>query len=181
MAEQPSLQTRGLTLRPFRPSDAPDVQKLAGEREIADTTANIPHPYRDGLAEEWIASHDKRFRTGESLVFAITSSADGELQGAIGLETATHEMSAEMGYWIGRPFWNRGVCTEAAKAVLRYGFEELGPVRIRARHFVRNPSSCRVMNKIGMTVEGQLPEPFLKRGKPETIEMHAILKEEFVP
>ena len=181
MAEQPSLQTRGLTLRPFRPSDAPYVQKLAGEREIADTTANIPHPYWDGLAEEWIASHDKRLRAGESVVFAVTSSADGELQGAIGLEIAAQEISAEMGYWIGRPFWNRGVCTQAARAVLRYGFEELGLVRIQARHFLRNPASCRVMNKIGMAVEGRLPEPFLKWGKPETIEMHAILKEEFVP
>ena len=181
MAEQPSLLTRRLTLRPSRPSDSSDGQKLAGEGEIADTTANIPHPYRDGLAEEWIASHDERFRSGESVVFAITNSASGDLRGAIGLEIVAQEMSAEMGYWIGRPFWNHGVCTEAAREVLRYGFEELGLVRIQARHFVRNPSSCRVMNKIGMTVEGRLPVPFLKWGKPETIEMHAILKQEFVP
>ena len=181
LSEQPSLQTRRLRLRPFRPSDAADLQRLAGAWEIADTTTNIPHPYQDGLAEEWIASRGERFRSGESVVFAITGAENGDLLGAIGLEINAEEAVAEMGYWIGKPSWNRGLCTEAAVAILRFGFEDLGLARVQARHFNRNPASCRVMEKIGMAVEGRLPDPFFKWGKPEIVEMHAILKKDYKP
>ena len=86
---------------------------------------------------------------------------------------------AEMGYWIGKPYWNNGYCTEAAEAVLRYGFTELGLNRIYAHHFGRNPASGRVMEKIGMVYEGCLRQHVQRWGVFEDLKIYAILKSEY--
>ena len=69
MAQRPTLETLRLILRPFDPADAKDVQRLAGDRATAETTTNISHPYEDGAAEEWIATHQARFDAGELVNF----------------------------------------------------------------------------------------------------------------
>ena len=154
MAERPTLHTDRLTLRPFTLADAPDVQRLAGAWEVASPTLNIPHPYPDGAAEEWIATHQPRFEAGELVNFAITRRSDGQLLGAIGLHLNARHHHAEMGYWMGVPYWGQGYTTEAAGAVLRYAFETLKLNRVYATHLTRNPASGRVMQKMGMQFEG---------------------------
>jgi ribosomal-protein-alanine N-acetyltransferase len=180
LVEQPMLQTRRLILRPFAASDAPMVRRLAGEKEIADTTLNIPYPYPDGAAEAWIATHPRRFADGVSAIFAVVKRREGSLIGSIGLEISTEHATAEMGYWIGRPYWNHGYCTEAAEAILGFAFNDLLLNRVQARHLTRNPASGRVMQKIGMSHEGHLRQAVLKWGKSEDLELFAILKEDFV-
>ena len=152
MTEQPTLTSARLVLRPFKPSDAADVQRLAGAKEIADTTLNIPHPYADGMAEAWIESHADAFRERERLALAITDSA-GVLVGAISLRLEPAHRRAELGYWIGLPYWGRGR-HGGGRAMVRYGFDELGLNRIHAQHFARNPASGRVLEKAGFTHEG---------------------------
>ena len=155
MIEQPILHTERLRLRPFVPGDAADVQRLAGVPEVAATILNIPHPYLDGMAEEWIATHRVDLELETGVVFAVTLRADGMLVGAVGLSSISREHSrAELGYWIASGFWNQGYCTEAARAVLAYGFEELGLHRVHASYFAGNEASGRVLQKIGMTREG---------------------------
>jgi len=85
----PTLETARLRLRPFSVADAPDVQRLAGAREIAATTLTVPHPYEDGLAEQWIATHGPAFTEGKSLTLAVTELASGALVGAVGLALTT--------------------------------------------------------------------------------------------
>jgi RimJ/RimL family protein N-acetyltransferase len=82
---------------------------------------------------------------------------------------------AELGYWIGTAHWNRGYCTEAAKAVLQYGFDVLKYHKISARHFVGNISSGRVMKKAGMKREGLLEDEVMKDGKYITVELYGIV------
>ena len=178
MVEQPSLQTERLLLRPFVLADAADVQRLAGEREIAAFTTNIPHPYEDGVAEQWIGTHQEAFEQGRAAHWAIVLRDRGLLIGAIGLSIQREHARAEMGYWIGRPYWGRGYCTEAARAVLRYGFTVLGLNRIYAAHMRSNPASGRVMQKIGMRYEGRLRQHVLKWGVFEDLEVYSILKGE---
>lgn len=178
--EIPRLETKRLLLRAFTLEDATRVQLLAGEKDIASNTLNIPHPYEEGMAEAWIKTHQEGFVKGELISLAIVLHSSGELIGAIGLTVNQEHAHAELGYWIGKPYWNRGYCTEAAQEVLHYGFERLGLNRVCAMHLSRNPASGRVMEKIGMTHEGRRRKHVLKWGEFEDLEMYAILKSEFI-
>jgi len=174
----PTLKTERLTLRPFGLSDAPDVQRLAGDRQVASTTLNIPHPYEDGMAESWIGTHEPNWNAQEHLTLAITSESEG-LVGAISLILELQHRKAELGYWIGVPYWNRGYATEAAQAVLAFGFNELGLNRIEAHYLAQNPASGKVMEKLGMQQEGLLRQHILKSGVPDDIVLYGILSAEY--
>jgi RimJ/RimL family protein N-acetyltransferase len=173
----PRLETTRLVLRGFELADAPEVQRLAGEFAVADTTGTIPHPYPDGVAEHWIAKHEEEFARGEGVCFAVELKEPAELIGSMSLmRISKRHASAELGFWIGKPFWNQGFCTEAGKAVLRYGFEELGLNRIDARHFTRNPASGAVLRKIGMQREGLARQALCRWEKFEDTELYARLR-----
>jgi RimJ/RimL family protein N-acetyltransferase len=180
MLLQPILHTPRLTLRPFELADAPDVQRLAGAREVASTTAAIPHPYADGMAEEWIGARDEALRNDSIVTYALALRENGALVGAMGLHLAREHERAELGYWVGLPYWGQGYCTEAAREVLRYAFEDLRLHRVIARHFRRNPASGRVMQKIGMFCEGTMRQHFIKWGQYEDIVFYAILHDEWL-
>lgn len=174
MLTPPILHTERLLLRPFKLEDASEVQRLAGERDIAVNTAVIPHPYEDGIAEEWISSHRQRNEEGTALNLAITlkdndTSQETILLGSIGIGIDLIEKIGELGFWIGKPYWNKGYCTEAANEVLWYGFNDLGLKSIHAFHFGRNPASGRVLQKIGMQHEDSYPNAIEKWGKKEDL------------
>ena len=179
MNERPVIETKHLKLRPFTLDDAPELQRLIGERDIASTTLNIPYPYEDSMAEEWISKHQEHFERGESVQFAISHREQGFFMGGIGLNINKEYEHAEIGYWIGKPYWNQGYCTEAAQAVLKYGFEVLELHRIYSRHFTRNPASGRVMQKIGMKHEGTSREAVKKWDKFEDMENYGILRNQY--
>lgn len=170
----PTLRTERLALRPFLLADAALVQRLAGEREVADTTLAIPHPYEDGMAESWIATHGGAWERQESATLAITTLEHGVI-GAISLKLEPAQRRAELGYWIGRPYWGRGYATEATRAMIAWGFEEVGLARIYAHHMTRNPASGRVMAKAGMQHEGTLRQHFCRWGVAEDVAIWGVL------
>jgi RimJ/RimL family protein N-acetyltransferase len=175
----PILKTERLTLRAFTLEDAKDVQRLAGDKLIADTTLLISHPYPDGEAEIWIGTHNELFLKGTDYIFAITKKENEELIGAIGLNVDVGTKIGELGYWIGVPFWNKGYCTEAVKALLKFGFNELKLHKIHAHHFINNTSSGRVLLKSGMKLEGVLKQHIMKDDNYIDIKTYGILKSEF--
>ena len=148
MPTQPSLASENLILRAFVAEDADRVQLLAGEEKIADTTATIPHPYPEGTARRWIAETLEKWAAGESASFAITLAPDGELTGAISL-LHIEDGAAELGYWVGVPYWGRGIATRAVRSVVACGFEQLGLKRIHARVLSRNKASAKVLLRQG--------------------------------
>src|SRR5260221_6317 len=153
----PRLQSAGLETvshGPFLAPDALHVAPLAGMPELADTTLNLPPPYPQGAAAEWIKAHEPAWNGGTSAPFAIAAKDTGALVGAISLMIKPEHRRAELGYWIALKFWNRGYATEASQRLLDFGFEVLGLHRIEARHFLRNPASGQVMKKLGMQPEG---------------------------
>ena len=174
----PILETPRLRLRGLTADDAPAIQRLAGAKEIADTTLLIPHPYPDGAAEQFIQQSQVDWHERRTAGFAITL-RDGEFCGSIGLRIDSAHHHAELGYWIGVPFWGRGYCTEAAGAVLGFGFRNLGLHRICAHHFLRNPASGRVLLKIGMAREGRLREHVRRWDRFEDLECYGILRPEW--
>lgn len=181
MGQIPTLVTPRLILRPFTLDDAPAVKDLVGEWEIAETTGSIPHPYEQGMAENWISTHQGEFDKGDAITLAITLKSGGLLVGAIGIHLSNTHRLAEMGYWVGKPYWNQGYCTEAAREMLRYAFEELGLNRVQAQHMTKNPASGRVMQKIGMQYEGTLRQSLFRWGEFEDAAMYSILRAEHRP
>lgn len=178
MDKNPSLTTQRLNLRLFTLDDAPAVQRLVGDREIALNTANIPHPYEDGMAEGWINRHLQDFEEGKLLNLAITLLSDNSLIGAIGLVLKPEQSVAELGYWVGKPWWGQGYATEASRAIVDHGFRKLGLARIYAQCFSRNHASARVLEKAGMIKEGHLRKHFKKWDEFVDIEVFGVLKEE---
>jgi RimJ/RimL family protein N-acetyltransferase/DNA-binding transcriptional MerR regulator len=140
------------------------VRRLAGEHGVAATMLNIPHPYPAAASEAWIGRHEGAWEQGEGVEFAVERLDDAVLLGAIGLRIAPEHARAELGYWIGVPYWGRGYATEAARAMLNLAFDELGLNRVFAYHFTSNPASGRVLQKIGMLLEGTRRQHTRKRG-----------------
>jgi RimJ/RimL family protein N-acetyltransferase len=175
-AAPPTIETDRLILRPLVPSDAPDLARLAGRREIADTTISIPHPYSEDQARIWIATHTFEANDKE-IVFALTLKDTGTLIGTMGLRDIEAEHSqAEMGFWIAVEHWGRGYATEAAMAVVRYAFRTLNLNRVYAHHMARNPASGRVLEKVGMKREGLLRQRVKKWGVFEDVVILAVLR-----
>ena len=174
----PTIETPRLRLRPFRVRDAPAVERLAGERAVADTTLNIPHPYRPGMALAWIETHGPAFERRELATFAIERRSEGDLVGAVSLRIRQTMGRAELGYWIGVPYWNLGYGSEGASAALDFAFGALALHRVHATHMTRNPASGRVMQKIGMSREGVLRQHVRKWDVYEDVAVYGILRAE---
>lgn len=174
----PRIETARLRLRAFRLADAAAVQRLAGDREVAEGTA-LPHPYEGGMARAWIWDQALAYAAGTGIDFAIEAAEDGALAGAIGLEIDRAGACAKLGYWLGRAYWARGYATEAVRAVIGYGFAVLELERIHAPRFRWNAASARVLEKVGLAQEGSRREYVPARGREETIETHGILRWEW--
>lgn len=173
---QPNLRTPRLTLRPFDVTDADDVERMAGDFRVAETAAAIPHPYPNGAAVAWIATHLPSFAERSGIIYAITDSATNELLGAISLlDMLEHHARCEMGYWVAHKHWSTGVCTEAARAIIDYAHKELGITRVVARCLSRNVGSARVMEKAGLVREGYLAKHVNHRGVFEDLILYGIV------
>lgn len=175
----PELRTRRLLLRGLELQDARRIQDLAGDRAIAENTLRIPYPYEDGMAEQAIRELQERYLQGREVTFAIVPRGRKRLIGMIGLVLTEKHARGELGYWIGKPYWNRGYATEAAEAVLRYGFETLRLNRIAASHFAGNAASGRVLEKLGMTYEGTRRQHVRKWRRFEDLVGYGMLRTDF--
>lgn len=136
-----TIETRRLRLRPLVASDATRVSLLAGDIDVARMTARIPHPYLPEHALGWI-------ETLAESEFVRGIVAWRTLIGACGYTLAGNG-SAEIGYWIGKPYWGKGYATEAAAAIIAHCFGEAGIDRVTCGHLVDNPASARVIEKLG--------------------------------
>lgn len=175
----PRLETNRLLLRPFAMSDCPRVAELAGDRRIHDTTLLIPHPYAIRDAEAWISRHVARWaawREQASMDFAIVVRESMELVGAIGLSATPHHGFAEMGYWVGVPYWGRGYGKEAARALVGFAFDTLGMERLIAPVFRGNTASERVLQACGFQPEGVMRQHFVKGGRRVDATLFGLLR-----
>ena len=175
MSTQPTLETARLRLRPYTEADIPELLPLIGTREVAATTLRIAHPYTEQDAKAFL----QLAKDPDKLWLAITLRSDARQIGGIGLRVEKHHQHAELGYWLGVPFWGHGYATEAANEMVRYGFDTLALHRIFASHFKHNLASGRILTKIGMKHEGCQREHLRKWDQFVDSELYGILRREW--
>ena len=153
-----AIRTQRLLLRAPVLADAASISLLAGDYEVASMTGTIPHPYSEEMAVDWIQS----LHAGEEgVAFAIDRA--GALIGCVGYR-ATDKIHAEMGYWIGKPYWGMGYATEAAQALILYAFQKENIAYLTVGHFEENPASARVIAKLGFEPSGEVLRDCAARG-----------------
>lgn len=166
-----------MKLRSFHTSDLDALVRLANNPNIAKTlTDRFPHPYteQDGLRFLEFAINSKQ--DDKHLLHAIE--VDGQFAGGIGLhpESDIFRLNTEIAYWVGEPYWNKGITTQAIKEVVKYGFTEFDFTRIFARLIGSNKASARVLEKAGFTLECTIPRSIIKNGLLEDCLVYAQYK-----
>ncbi len=152
-----------MKLRPWRPGDEPSLVKYANNRKISiNMRDRFPFPYTQADAESWIKLANE---TDPVENFAIEF--ENQAVGGIGLMLGTdiYRKSAEIGYWLGEPYWGKGLMPEAVKRMTEYGFETFGLNRIFAGVFESNSASARVLEKAGYAFEYRTAKSVYKEGR----------------
>jgi len=160
LSERPDLVTNRLSLRRPNDDDAEAIVDIVGDWEVARRLARVPHPY--GLA-------DARFFLERVVpaewVWAVTLRGSDTLLGAIGLTPDDRADTAELGYWLSPAHWGQGITTEAARAVVSFGFEHLGFPLLTSGYFEDNPASGQVLRKLAFVQTGRVMRPCLAVGR----------------
>jgi RimJ/RimL family protein N-acetyltransferase len=150
-------------VRSWRSSDVDSLARYADNRKIwINLRDAFPHPYTKRHGREFIKA---ALRRSPESFFAID--VNGDAVGGIGfvLHPDVERVSAEIGYWLGEPFWGRGITTEALAALTKYAIDAHGLTRIFAVPFAWNAASCRVLEKAGYVLEGRLRNSAIKDGR----------------
>lgn len=156
------IKTKKFILRPPRPGDAASITKYIGDIKVSRNLSSVPYPYDIKDAKQWISKKLKD-TSGETLSLLIE--IEKEAVGCVSLERITRGHKAELGYWLGRQHWGRGIMTEAVKAVTDFGFKKYKLKRIQAHVFHFNKASARVLEKTGFKLEGLLKKAVKKNNK----------------
>jgi RimJ/RimL family protein N-acetyltransferase len=150
------------TIREWRLTDLPALVKYADNPRIAANLRDrFPQPYTESAGRGWLESLQSA-----TPVCAWAIEVGGEAAGCIGLQLQedVERVSAELGYWLGEPFWGRGIATEAVRAVTAWSFGAFSLTRVFALPFADNLGSVRVLEKAGFVLEGRLPKSAIKAG-----------------
>ena len=157
------LEIGDCVIREYEPTDADALVRHANDRRVwRNLRDRFPHPYTAASAAQWL---DHVALEQPTVSFAIATPK--ELVGGIGfvLGTDVFRLTAEIGYWLGEPCWNRGIATRAVAAFTEWGFAHFGLRRIHAGVFATNPASARVLEKCGYVLEGRLRNGIVKDGR----------------
>ena len=154
-ADEIRIDTPRLRLRTPRAQDADRIAALVGDFEVSRTLARVPHPYGRGDADAFLASTADW--PPQVKPMAVELPSDG-LIGMLGFQYEPGVPWAEIGYWFGRPWWGRGLATEAVTGALAWAGGRWGRRVVLAGHFVDNPASGRVLEKAGFLYTGAVEE-----------------------
>jgi len=167
-------------LSEFRSSDKGALVDHLNDRDIYDRTLRIPFPYTDAAADEWLALAAKiTDQQGRPVHWAIRNTDDA-LIGGCGFDGVQigKPHRAEVGYWLGKPLWGRGIMTAVVQRLCQHAFQDFGLVKISAHVHPHNLASARVLEKCGFQQEGFLRKHILKDGKLIDARLYALLREE---
>lgn len=173
------LESPRLRLRPLELEDAEAITALLQDPAIARWTNSIPWPYSLDDARAYLSTRSDADATGDSFVWAMVEKKSDAFAGTIGLHDVHPDRGrAELGYWIGQPFREKGYTTEAARRVLSWAFEVARFERIQATYMPGNDASAGVMRRIGMQPEGLLRRYGFKNGEHFDLYLQAVLNDD---
>lgn len=174
----PTLETERLLLRPFTLADESAMYALASDPEIARFVRFEAHrsPAETRAFLELVLEH---YEQGDPFAWAIVLREDERLIGSCGFVShSAARKSAEIGYWLGRPYWGKGYAVEAARALVTCGFEQMGLECVEAKCFLANRAGRRVIEKLGMKLEGSYRDEMIKGEYPE-LRLYGATKQEW--
>ncbi|MBR1585279.1 MAG: GNAT family N-acetyltransferase [Clostridia bacterium] len=175
-AHLPTIETDRLVLRPLRMRDADDLYAYARDPEVSRHVLWDTHK-SPADSRQFLRAAIRQYRRGLPGSFAITLRDSGRMIGTIGFMWVNLDhKSAEVGYSLSRDYWNRGIMTEALRAVIAFGFDTLHLNRIEAQHEIDNPASGRVMAHAGMRYEGVMRQRLMNKGRYVDVAQYAILR-----
>ncbi|MBZ0301169.1 MAG: GNAT family N-acetyltransferase [Anaerolineae bacterium] len=180
MKDFPTLETERLRLRRFELADAPIVQTLLNDPDVTGNLLEASLPFSLEDACSMITTSHATFEAGTGWAFAVTRKSNDDLVGYCDIQLQCEHQRGAITYWIGRPYWWQGYATEAAKKVVRFGYEQLGLNRIYAYVLQRNTASAHVLQKAGLIREGTLRQSILKAGVFEDVDFYALLREDWL-
>lgn len=176
----PDLDTPRLRLRKLTMQDAHDIYHYSKDFEVARHVLWDAHR-SIGESRAYLRFMLRKYRLHEPASWGIEYLATGEIIGTIGfMWIQSDNASAEIGYSLSRDYWNRGIMTEALKAVIEYGFSALNLNRIEAQHETTNPASGAVMRKCRMQKEGTLRSRLMNKGRFVDVDLYAILRKDYI-
>ena len=149
-------------IRPWTDADAPAIVEALSDAGVTDNLRDgLPKPYTEAYARDSI-------------------DAGGEAVGSIQLtrQGNIHRRTAELGYYVVRRLWGRGVCTEAVRQICRFAFAETDLLRVYAEPFADNAASCRVLEKAGFRLEGVMRHSAVKNGVVRDMRLYSLLRED---
>ncbi len=176
----PLLVTERLALRELRHDDARNVAERAGDKRVARYLIAVPSPYPVSLATRWIVGRLAWWGQGRGVTMAIVKrEAPDQLLGSVSLRRYARDRRAELGYWLGAESWGSGFATEASRALIEFGFRDLGLAKIYAQVLEGNRASCHVLEKLGMIEEG-IRRRHIRKGKSLLdVTLYGVLKDEW--
>ena len=175
----PDLTTPRLRLRKLTMRDAPDIYRYSRDAEVARHVLWDAHR-SIGDSRAYLRYMLRRYRSREPASWGIEYLPEGRVIGTIGFMWIQEDnAAAEVGYSLARDYWNRGIMTEALRAVIQYGFDDMALNRIEAQHETTNPASGAVMRKCHMQKEGTLRSRLFNKGRYVDVDLYAILKRDF--
>ncbi|GAB3827082.1 GNAT family N-acetyltransferase [Hymenobacter jeollabukensis] len=171
------LTVAGARLRPFEADDAPALARHANDRDIwRNLRDRFPHPYTLADAEWYV----QFVNADGSRDLHLCLEVDGEAAGSISVlfQDDISRRSAEIGYWLGRAYWGRGIVTAATRALADYALAHFDLCRLYATVFEYNPASARVLEKAGFAFEARLRRSITKDGQTVDGLLYALLNSE---
>jgi RimJ/RimL family protein N-acetyltransferase len=170
------ILTDGYSVSEINANDKAQLIKCLIDKEISENSLNIPYPYIRSDADSWVSFvQQKKEEFGKPVHFAIRSPAN-QLIGGIGFNSLTVSHKSEIGYWLAKDYWGKGITAKAVIKMCGYGFQEFNLSRIQALVFSFNDQSKSVLKKAGFEYEGLLKNWYLKNGKIFDGEMYSIVK-----
>lgn len=165
---------------PLTEADVPALVLYLNEKEIHDRTLMIPYPYTEEAGKWFVGFSEQLYKQfGHDLNFAIRKN-NGELIGVIGFhgKNNMHPIAHkdEIGYWIAKPFWGKGIMTQALNAMIGYGIQVRGLSRFEAPVYAGNIASQKVLLKCGFKEEGHMPKAYFKNGIFQDGKLFALVK-----